>query len=226
MKAINKERDKIIIKKYINGETTTSLAKEFGITSTRICQILNSAGQEKRVREYPKNRFVVEGDKVILYAKCGTKIIIDLEDFERVRKHSWCVSPTDRVVSNIKGKTTYLHRFILGVSGGIIDHINGNNKDNRKCNLRLVTCLENARNNISKSKYGVNGVRLLQSGKYNVRITVNYKNLFIGNFDTLEKAIQARINAEKKYFGEYAPTSRYNIEQPRVEVEIKNYGND
>ena len=35
MKAVNKERDKIIIKKYIEGETTTSLGKEFGITSTR-----------------------------------------------------------------------------------------------------------------------------------------------------------------------------------------------
>lgn len=161
-----------------------------------------------------------------MYAKCGTEILIDIDDFERVRKHSWCVSSTDRVVSNIHGKTTYLHRFILGVSGGVIDHINGNNKDNRKCNLRIVTCLENARNNISNGKYGVNGVRLLRNGKYNVRITVNYKNLFIGNFDTLEKAIQARINAEKKYFGEYAPTRRYKIKQPRVEVEIINYAND
>ena len=42
----------------------------------------------------------------------------------------------------------------------------------------------------------------------------------------LENAIKERINSEKKYFGEYAPTSRYNIEQPRVEVEITNYGND
>lgn len=51
MKGANKERDKIIIKRYRDGETTSSLAKDFGITSTRICQILNLAGQEKKEKK-------------------------------------------------------------------------------------------------------------------------------------------------------------------------------
>lgn len=48
---------------------------------------------------------------------------------------------------------------------------------------------------------GHKGVNLIKrSGKYNVRISVNKKLIIIGNFDTLEEAIEARKNAEKKYW--------------------------
>ena len=42
------------------------------------------------------------------------------------------------------GKKQYLHRLIMGNPKGlVIDHINHNTLDNRKCNLRAVTPAEN-----------------------------------------------------------------------------------
>ena len=39
--------------------------------------------------------------------------------------------------------------------------------------------------------------------KWMARIKVNYKQIFLGYYDTLEKAIEVRKEAEIKYFGEY-----------------------
>jgi hypothetical protein len=46
------------------------------------------------------------------------------------------------------GITGQFHRVLLGdtPSGYMTDHISGNGLDNRRCNLRLVTCSGNLRN--------------------------------------------------------------------------------
>lgn len=40
--------------------------------------------------------------------------------------------------------------------------------------------------------------------KWNASIRINYKNKNLGYFDSIENAIKARREAEKKYFGEYS----------------------
>lgn len=50
------------------------------------------------------------------------------------------------------------------------------------------------------NKTGVKGVSLISNGKYIARIVVNYKEIHLGTFETLEEAKQARINAEKRFF--------------------------
>ena len=42
-----------------------------------------------------------------------------------------------------------------------------------------------------------------KNNKWQVGIKVNYKQIFLGYYDTLEKAIEVRKQAEIKYFGEY-----------------------
>ena len=88
-----------------------------------------------------------------------------------------------------------------------VDHINHDVYDNRKQNLRIVTNTQNTQNSKpnSKNKTGVPGVDFRKDyKKWVARITVNGDRIFLGSFTTFEEAVQARIEAENKYFGEYS----------------------
>ena len=95
----------------------------------------------------------------------------------------------------------------------VVDHIhhpktNENKYDNRKENLRIVTQSQNCMNQHIRSNNtsGVKGVSWSkEKNKWQVKITVNYKQIHIGFFDEdkFEDAVQARKDAEEKYFGEY-----------------------
>ena len=82
-----------------------------------------------------------------------------------------------------------------------IDHINGIKTDNRLCNLREVTNSQNCQNKSefnSKSKVGIKGIDF-KNNKYRVRIGINYKSIFIGQFKNLEDAKKALKDAVLKY---------------------------
>jgi len=98
-------------------------------------------------------RIVIEGDTAKLELTQGQLTVIDLEDLERVKHHSWCYSLIKNTgygaaVARVNGKTTLLHRFIAGANSRsqVVDHLNGDPLDNRKANLRLGTQAVNARN--------------------------------------------------------------------------------
>ena len=84
----------------------------------------------------------------------------------------------------------------------VIDHINGDNCDNRIVNLRLVTQTENNRNRCipKDNTSGHLGVYWVNSKKkWLVQIGLNGKSIHIGYFKNKEDAIKARKEAEKKY---------------------------
>jgi len=68
------------------------------------------------------------------------------------------------------------HRVVIGAtSGEIVDHINGDTMDNRRCNLRIVTPSANAKNRTVKaadatSKYF--GVSLNERGEWVAQVTL------------------------------------------------------
>ena len=105
------------------------------------------------------------------------------------------------------GKKEYLaHRIIfMYVYGYIpeqIDHINHIRNDNRLCNLRNATHMQNCKNHSlsKKNTSGHNGVSLHKpTGKYRAYIMKNYKHIHLGLFKTKEEAILARKNADLNY---------------------------
>lgn len=89
----------------------------------------------------------------------------------------------------------------------VIDHINHNGLDNRKCNLRICTNQENICNcEIPKNnKSGCKGVYWAKyKQKWTVQVTINNKTKYIGRYENLEDAIKARQEASKKYYGDFA----------------------
>lgn len=85
---------------------------------------------------------------------------------------------------------------------GEVDHINGDRSDNRWKNLRCVSKVENGRNaGMHKNNTsGVNGVHWHNTYKnWVVRIMVDGRQKFIGNYKTIEEAAAARCEANRKY---------------------------
>ena len=83
-----------------------------------------------------------------------------------------------------------------------IDHINHVRDDNRLANLRFVTRSENRKNQSvsSKSTTGVTGVYFSKSrNKFIAQIKVNREVIYLGIFETLEGAAEARRQADRKY---------------------------
>ena len=84
-----------------------------------------------------------------------------------------------------------------------IDHINRIRSDNRLSNLREATYPENAQNQSKRSNNtsGVTGVCFFKrENKWCARITFNHKTLILGLYSSFDDAVQARREAEEKYF--------------------------
>lgn len=89
-----------------------------------------------------------------------------------------------------------------------IDHVNRDGCDNRWSNLRRATGTQNNANRRSHSQntIGLKGVGKDHSRKnpYRAQITVNRRQIHLGQFKTPEEAHAAYCRAAKLHFGEFA----------------------
>lgn len=106
-------------------------------------------------------------------------------------------------------ESLYLHREIFGPipDGYVVDHINGNVLDNRRCNLRLATIQQNARNNIAgfkgKSKYpGVSWYS--KYNKWRAAISINGNKKHLGYYKDELTAARAAKEASLEIHGEFS----------------------
>lgn len=150
------------------------------------------------------NSYVCKGDVLYITTAKGEVILADSSDLEELSKHSWCISKTGYPVARVNGKVMKLHRYLLKLDDPkkVVDHINHNPLDNRRSNMRVCTSQENSRN--KGGGHPIHGIRLMKSGKYQVRIMFQRKEYRIGYFTNLEDAIKARFEAEDRFHGEFA----------------------
>ena len=153
---------------------------------------------------YDNNEYIIHEDfaEILLKNKnCEIvgKAIIDLEDVDKCKKYKWHLKTsrnTNYAITTINEKEKiFLHRLILDYKGNDdIDHIDLNGLNNRKSNLRIIKHSDNIRNQSINRK----GISKKKNGKYTARITVNYKEIYIGTFDSFEEALEARLKKEKE----------------------------
>lgn len=142
----------------------------------------------------------------------GKFALVDDADYEWLSQWKWhCLlqgyAARRRKVSEGGRELILMHRQITGAIDGFeVDHINGNKLDNRRRNLRNVTCCQNGWNR-SKSNYNTSGQTGVSWHKSNKRwvayIRANNKFIRLGNFKDFEDACRARKEAEAQYFGSY-----------------------
>lgn len=138
---------------------------------------------------------------------------IDIEDIEKVKEYKWHYANKQKYVeARIDGKNVRLHRLIMKAPAGKeVDHINRDVLDNRKMNLRVCTRAENAKNRALevKNTSGYSGVTWHRTHKkWMASIQVDNEVVHLGYFKNLDLAKEVRIEAEEKYYGEFAPKRR------------------
>lgn len=154
----------------------------------------------------------------------GQITVVDAGDFAWLGKWAWfalgdledgCYAARHRAIADGAGPGIILmHRVILGLDGSDEieegDHRDGNRLNNRRGNLRQGPHANNqmnrgmAQNNTS----GCAGVSFhKRRQRYQVRIGVGGKEMYLGYADTLAAAEAIRKEAEQRYYGDWARKS-------------------
>ncbi len=116
--------------------------------------------------------------------------------------------PKGYVVAVVDGKMYRVHHLVWiyhkGYSVTELDHINRIRNDNRIENLRPCTHSQNLGN--SGPKVGeYKGITFCkQTSKWRAQISINYKGVHLGRFNTPQEAARAYNVAAKEHFGEFA----------------------
>ena len=152
------------------------------------------------------------------------KFYFDIEDYDKIKNYCWYEtehknSGYHEVVSNdSSGKTIRMHWIICGKR---YDHADRDPFNNRKNNLRSATCTENARN-YSMQKNNTSGFSGVswdkERSQWVAYIIINKKRKKLGRFINKDDAIRVRLEAEAKYFGEFAP-QRHLFAQYKINYE-------
>jgi len=147
--------------------------------------------------------------------------LIDKADYEIIKNWYWRkINKRGNInkgywITNVKEDDKYnksvlmIHQVIAEIKYGeyesstsIPDHLSRDTDDNRKCNIVLKSNQKNSHNRgLSKTNTsGKTGVSFNKSkSMWTAYITVNYKTVFLGDFNNFDDAVKARKEAEKKY---------------------------
>ena len=177
----------------------------------------NSCGCYKKYRSaevnHKTNQYDYSHDYGVGYAiNTGSEFYFDWENFDKIKDYCWYENVNKCGYHSLEardykngGKLIRMH-YLFGCKGW--DHIDRNALNNRMNNLRKATVTENNRNQSkpSTNTSGFIGVSYYKPGnKWRSYIKVDGVFMSLGYYFNKKDAIIARLNAEKEYYGEFAP---------------------
>lgn len=180
---------------------------------------VRTLGRVKRTRRDPNEVITYEDyAEIMLYDKWGEEVgrtKISLDKVDKAKKYKWRMDvTTGYVLTTIvhNHKTLSLHRYLLEAEqGDLIDHKDRDKLNNMDDNLRFCSRSHNSINRdiLASNTSGVTGVYWHSRDEvWQVRLSVDGENMYLGNYTDKEEAIQVRKEAERKYFGEFAPSKK------------------
>lgn len=150
----------------------------------------------------------------------GKTAIVDDEDFDKVKDDKWCAHKEHGGIRFYAQRGRYdpgkkrtigyisMHHQVTDFKYKMIDHINGNGLDNRKCNLRPCNSVQNGINRKRLQKRNTSGLRGVSWHKrdkiWQAYINDGTKKIMLGYFNTKKEAALARDKKAKELHGEFA----------------------
>lgn len=146
-----------------------------------------------------KNRPIIkrtDGTALVSLTR-GAFAVIDADDVASVSQRSWQLwagrNQRYAVSARSNGPKIQLHRLVSGCPPDmVVDHINFDTLDNRKCNLRVCSRAENASRTTRKKSDLPIGVTLRRQ-KFGRPYVARFRKKWIGAFDTPEEAHAAYV---------------------------------
>lgn len=186
--------------KIIRGD---SLRRKNG---TKSCGCLIRDFLNEKNKKEDRNKYDLSGEYGIGWtSNTNREFYFDLEDYDKIKDFRWREAIDRHGYHYLTSKSIRMNYLIVGKYH---DHKNRNPFDNRKENLRPYSCGQNQKNR-SKGKNNTSGIIGItwkkRNQKWQAQINVDKKKIYLGIFADKEDAIRARLNAEKEYFGEFAP---------------------
>ena len=172
------------------------------------CGCLTRELRSQNAKKY--NKYDLSGEYGVGWTNnTGNEFYFDLEDYDKIKDYCWYEYVDHNGYHALQANDKKLViRMQWLITGKYHDHKDKNPMNNRKCNLRPATHGENMQNKsvYKNNKSGFTGVSWdTNKCQWYVQIQYNKKRINLGCFDNKEDAIRARLEAENKYFGEFAP---------------------
>lgn len=167
-----------------------------------------------------ENNIIIKDNHAEIIIKKEDKVFIclfDIEDIEKINYMRWnlhrrsedeyyYVVGAERNELKEKRIKRLFHRLVMNCPDDmVVDHINHNTLDNRKCNLRVCTRQQNTENrkscNITNVNSGYRNVYWCKDrNKWRVRVMQKGKSYHAGFFVNIEDAIKVAEEMRNKYF--------------------------
>ena len=181
--------------------------------STQSCGCLQK--ELARQRRIKSNEYDLTGQYGVGYTTKGEPFYFDIEDYDLIKDYCWRLRKDGYLDAKIRdgsNKRVLMHNLIMNQIH--IDHVGGieSRNDNRKENLRIPpddysfdTYNQMNKSKQSNNKSGCPGVCWHKRDKvWEVHISLNGIQKYLGRFNEFEEAVKIRKAAEKEYFGEYS----------------------
>lgn len=154
----------------------------------------------------PNRYYFIENVGICLINNGEEYFWFDIEDIDLVLAHQWSTHQGYAYTHDYENSTTQrFTRLLLNLQDPdiFVDHINGDVRDNRRCNLRTCTPEQNCQH---RSKVRGWHPTLDGTGKFFAQIQVGGKVKRLGRYSTPEEARRAYQKAAIECYGEdFAP---------------------
>jgi len=196
--AVSKEGSSKWLCKCDCGNTKIILGASLRSGATRSCGCLRKEKTGKRFTNH--NKYEILKDKIRAYTTKGEVFYVSLESEWILKKYCWSMRSGGYLAAGIKKgtKTMPMHQMLLKDEldkpenkNKMVDHIDGNPSNNCLDNLRIVNNRQNCLNTEKRKNFGIYKTKY-KNNRYQVILGKNNKPTYIGLFDTIESAREAR----------------------------------